>query len=201
MYRNYFKRVFDIFFSLFVLIMIFPLLIILIFVIWLLDGQPVFFLQERVGKDGIKFRLIKFRTMRTDAASKGLLTVGSRDPRITKTGYYLRKFKLDELPQIFNVLKGDMSWVGPRPEVSKYVALYTPEQKKVLTVKPGITDRASIAYFEESDLLKQSENPEEIYIREIMPAKLKMNLEYIQRIRFTEDVSILWKTFLRIFKK
>ncbi len=144
-------------------------------------GFPVFYLQTRVGLNGKDFKLFKFRTMHKDSDKKGLLTVGGRDPRVTTIGYYLRKYKLDELPQLFNVLFGTMSLVGPRPEVRKYVDLYTKEQQQVLSVKPGITDFASLEYINENDLLAKSSDPEKIYIDEIMPAKLALNSKYIQQ--------------------
>ena len=161
------------------------------------SGGP-FYLQERIGKDGQPFKLFKFRSMRKGTDQKGLLTVG-KDPRITKSGAFIRKYKLDELPQLINVLMGDMSLVGPRPEVRKYVDLYTPEQRKVLSVKPGITDWASIKYRNENELLGQSSNPEETYIQQIMPDKLRINLEYIHQQSFWMDVRIILLTISRIF--
>ena len=139
--------------------------------------------------------------MKPNADQLGLLTVGGRDPRITQIGYYLRKYKLDELPQLINVLIGDMSLVGPRPEVKKYTDLYNDEQKKVLSVKPGITDYASLLYFEENDLLAKSNDPEATYIQKIMPAKLKLNQLYIQNMGFWSDMNIIFKTIKRIFLK
>lgn len=136
--------------------------------------------------------------MRPNSDKAGLLTVGSRDNRVTKVGYFLRKYKLDELPQLINVLLGDMSFVGPRPEVRKYVDMYDDEQLKVLTVKPGITDYASIEYSNENDLLAKSDNPEKTYIDEVMPAKLKLNLKYIQEIGLATDVKIILKTIRKI---
>ena len=152
-----------------------------------------FFSQTRVGKDGKHFQLLKFRTMRPASESKGQLTVG-KDPRITKVGHTLRKYKLDEIPQLFNILKGDMSVVGPRPEVPKYVALYNEEQKKVLAVRPGLTDLASIEYINENEVLSKSTNPEETYIKEIMPHKLKLNLVYIKKQSFFFDLQLIFKT-------
>jgi len=136
--------------------------------------------------------------MYVDSDKKGLLTVGGRDPRITPVGYYLRKYKLDELPQLFNVLFGSMSLVGPRPEVRKYVDLYNDEQKKVLNVKPGITDYASLEYFSENELLAKSSNPEQTYIKEVMPAKLTLNRKYIDEAGVGTDVKIILKTLKRI---
>lgn len=136
--------------------------------------------------------------MHTDADKKGLLTVGGRDPRVTAIGYYLRKYKLDELPQLFNVLFGSMSLVGPRPEVRKYVNMYTTEQQKVLLVKPGITDYASLEYINENDLLAASSNPEETYIKEIMPAKLNLNMKYIHNQGLATDLKIIFQTIGKI---
>jgi lipopolysaccharide/colanic/teichoic acid biosynthesis glycosyltransferase len=193
------KRLFDIFFSLLGLIILSPFLILIAFIIIISSKGSTFFLQTRVGFKGQDFKLIKFRTMVADADKKGLLTVGGRDPRITGIGYFLRKYKLDELPQLLNVLLGSMSLVGPRPEVRKYVDLYTEEQKKVLDVKPGITDYASLEYFNENDLLAKSENPEETYIKEVMPAKLKLNMKYISEVGLATDIKIILKTIARIF--
>lgn len=137
--------------------------------------------------------------MRPDTEKAGKLTIGSKDPRITGVGAILRKYKIDELPQLFNVLIGDMNLVGPRPEVPEYVAHYTPEQRKVLSVKPGITDYASLLYFNENEVLGQSPNPLETYLNEVMPAKLKLNLEYIENRSFAEDLKIIFKTIKRIF--
>jgi hypothetical protein len=153
----------------------------------------------RVGLNGKAFALLKFRTMRQDSDKKGLLTVGANDNRITKAGYYLRKFKLDELPQLYNVLIGDMSLVGPRPEVQKYVDMYDEVQRHVLDVKPGITDYASLEYFEENELLAKSSDPERTYIEEVMPAKLKINLAYIPKASLGEDLKIIFLTIKRIF--
>jgi len=194
------KRLFDIIFSLFGILALFPLLLLISILIILSSPGAVFYFQKRVGRHGKPFRLMKYRTMYANADKKGLLTVGGRDPRITPIGYYLRKYKLDELPQLFNVLFGSMSLVGPRPEVQKYVDLYSEEQKNVLQVKPGITDYASIEYFNENELLGQSENAELTYITEIMPAKLKLNMKYIQNPGLQTDIKIIMKTIVRIFK-
>jgi lipopolysaccharide/colanic/teichoic acid biosynthesis glycosyltransferase len=193
------KRLFDIIFSIIILIVLFPLFLIISLWIIIDDGFPVFYLQERIGKDFKPFKLIKFRTMYKDADKKGLLTVSSRDNRITPSGYYLRKFKLDELPQFINVLKGEMSIVGPRPEVKKYVELYSDDQKKVLSVKPGITDEASLKYIDENDILARSENPEWTYINEIMPEKLKINLQYIKNQNLLYDLKIIFWTAKKMF--
>jgi len=193
------KRLFDIVFSIIILIVLFPLFLIISLWIIIDDGFPVFYLQERIGKDFKPFKLIKFRTMYKDADKKGLLTVSSKDNRITPSGYYLRKFKLDELPQFINVLKGEMSIVGPRPEVKKYVELYNDEQKKVLSVKPGITDEASLKYIDENDVLARSENPEWTYINEVMPEKLKINLQYIKNQNLLYDLKIIFWTAKKMF--
>ncbi|MEZ5017503.1 MAG: sugar transferase [Flavipsychrobacter sp.] len=172
-------RLFDIILSLIGIIILSPLFIVLGFWIIVDSKGPIFYRQVRIGRYGKEFFLLKFRSMHVDADKKGLLTVGGRDPRITKSGYYLRKFKLDELPQLFNVLSGEMSVVGPRPEVKKYVDLYTDEQRKVLNVRPGITDIASIEFSNENEILEQQDNPEQYYIDHIMPEKLRLNLRYI----------------------
>jgi lipopolysaccharide/colanic/teichoic acid biosynthesis glycosyltransferase len=193
------KRLFDILASFIGLIILSPFFI-LISVWILLDSRGgVFYRQTRVGKNNVDFRLWKFRSMRPDSDKKGLLTVGGRDPRITNSGYFLRKYKLDELPQLINVLVGDMSFVGPRPEVRKYVDLYSAEQRKVLNVRPGITDVASLEYFEENELLGKSTDPEKTYIEEIMPAKLKLNLQYIGKANLGTDLGMIFKTIGRIF--
>lgn len=156
-------------------------------------------MQKRVGKDGKEFGLYKFRTMRPDS-DKVKITVGDRDPRVTNIGYYLRKYKLDELPQLINILVGEMSVIGPRPEVKQYVDLYTTEQLKVLSVKPGLSDLATLEYVNESEILAQSDNPEETYIHEIMPDKLALNLKYIKNQSFLLDMKIIFKTLLRIIR-
>jgi lipopolysaccharide/colanic/teichoic acid biosynthesis glycosyltransferase len=192
------KRVFDIFFSVFGIVLLSPLFFIVALLIIVENGFPVFYTQKRVGKRGVEFSLLKFRTMIKDADKNGLLTVGGRDARITKVGYYLRKTKVDELPQLINVLLGDMSLVGPRPEVKKYTDLYTEKQKRVLSVKPGITDYASIEFVDENDLLGKSENPEETYIKEIMPKKLELNLKYVQQSSLLTDIAIIFRTIVKI---
>ncbi len=193
------KRLFDVLASFIGLLILLPFFLLL--AIWIKSDSkgPVFFLQERIGIHGNPFRLIKFRSMRVNASKEGLLTVGV-DHRITNSGKVIRKYKLDELPQLINVLKGDMSFVGPRPEVEKYVALYSEEQKKVLQVKPGITDPASISYMDENELLGNSEQPEETYIQEIMPAKLTINLEYIENRNFLRDIMVILRTIGKLFR-
>ncbi len=168
----------------------------------LLDSRgEVFYSQLRVGRGNKDFRMYKFRTMRSGSDRAGLLTVGGRDPRVTTAGYYLRRFKLDELPQLINILMGDMSLVGPRPEVRKYVNLYSPEQMAVLKARPGLTDYASLEYFNENTLLEQSPDPEKVYIEEIMPAKLALNLKYINERSMVVDMGIIFKTVARIFSR
>jgi lipopolysaccharide/colanic/teichoic acid biosynthesis glycosyltransferase len=194
------KRTFDIFFSFTGIVILSPVFIIISLIIVLDSRGGVFFFQKRVGRNNKDFYLFKFRTMHKNADKKGLLTVGSQDKRITHFGYFLRKYKLDELPQLLNVLIGNMSFIGPRPEVRKYVDLYNEEQRKVLSVKPGITDVASIEYFNENELLGKSENPEQTYINEVMPAKIRLNLQYIATRNFVKDIGIIFKTLSLIFK-
>jgi lipopolysaccharide/colanic/teichoic acid biosynthesis glycosyltransferase len=193
------KRLFDIIVSLIGIIILSPFLILIALLVVLDSRGGIFYKQVRVGRNMKEFKLFKFRTMFSDSDKKGLLTVGMRDNRITRMGYYLRKYKLDELPQLFNVLIGDMSMVGPRPEVAKYVAMYTDEQKKVLSIKPGITDYASIVYSNENELLANAENPEDVYINKIMPSKLKLNLKYIDEMGLGTDLGIIFKTIGKIF--
>lgn len=188
------KRTADIALSLGGLVVLSPVLLLCGIAIKLDSPGEVFYRQVRVGKDGVPFRIFKFRTMQKDADKKGLeITVGG-DARITRVGHFLRKTKLDELAQLLNILKGDMSFVGPRPEVPRYVELYTDQQKNVLLVRPGITDYASILYRNENDLLKESENPEQTYIDEIMPAKLELNRQYINEISLATDLKLIFKT-------
>ena len=194
------KRIFDIIFSLIGIILLLPLFIIISLWIMIDSKGGIFYIQQRIGKNGKSFGLYKFRTMYVDSDKKGLLTVGGRDPRVTKAGYWLRKYKLDELPQLFNVLKGDMSIVGPRPEVKKYTDLYTEEQRKVLSVKPGITDYASIEYVDENEVLAKSSNPEKTYIDEIMPHKLELNKKYILNKGLITDMKIILLTIKKIIR-
>lgn len=187
-------RAFDCAFSLMGLILLSPLFLLVIVLVKATSKGPVLYTQARVGKDGELFLLYKFRTMRTGADKNGLLTVGGRDNRITPIGFYLRKYKLDELPQLMNVLLGDMSLVGPRPEVPKYVALYTPEQRQVLLVRPGITDMASILYRNENELLAAAANPEEFYINTVMPDKIRLNYVYLQQRSLSAYFKIIVRT-------
>lgn len=191
------KRIFDFFAALIGIIILSPIFIIVSIAIKLDSPGNIMFLQKRVGKCGKKFDIFKFRTMVTNAERLGKQITVGKDNRITKVGAFLRKYKIDELPQLFNVLKGDMSLVGPRPEVPKYVALYNEEQKKVLSVRPGITDLASLKYSDENDILGKVENPEEYYINVIMKDKLSLNLEYIEKSNLFFDISLVIKTILK----
>ncbi|MDD4555404.1 MAG: sugar transferase [Bacteroidales bacterium] len=194
-------RFFDLFFSVAGVILLLPLFLIISLWILATSRGGIFFRQQRVGKNGRDFYLLKFRTMKPDSEQGGKLTIGSHDPRITAAGLFLRKFKLDELPQLFNVITGEMSLVGPRPEVRKYVELYSAEQQTVLQVKPGITDYASIAYMDENTLLGRSADPERTYIETIMPEKIRLNMKYIENQGLSTYFKILILTLLHIFKK
>lgn len=189
------KRIFDVTASGLGLLLLSPLFLIVAIWIRLDSPGPVFYRQTRVGRYNKNFRLLKFRSMRVGSDKKGLITVGGRDPRVTRSGYYIRKYKLDELPQLINVFKGDMSLVGPRPEVRKYVDLYTPEQLHVLDVRPGITDMASIRYRNENELLEQAADPEQFYRDTVMQDKLRINLEYVSDHSFFKDIKIILMTF------
>ena len=193
-------RFFDFVLSLVGLVILAPIFIVLAVWIKIDSVGPVFYKQIRVGQNGKDFGLFKFRSMVVDADKKGLITVGGRDPRITRSGYFIRKYKLDELPQLINVLVGDMSLVGPRPEVRKYVNLYTDEQQKVLSVKPGITDYASIEYMDENEILGKSSDPEKTYIEDIMPEKIKYNMKYINNKNLFEYFKIIFLTVLKIVR-
>lgn len=193
------KRIFDIVFSLFGLIVLSPFLLLISLLITMGSKGGFFFIQKRVGRNNKDFKLIKFRTMRAHSEHKGLFTIGQRDPRVTRIGYFLRKYKIDEFPQLINVLKGDMSIVGPRPEVRKYVELYTPDQSLVLTVRPGITGLASLEYVHENKILGESDNPEQTYLRVMMPRKLELNLEYVESASFRTDLKLILKTFRKVY--
>lgn len=192
------KRAFDILVSTIILLVFLPFGIIFSLLIALESRGGILYRQQRVGQYGKDFGLFKFRTMRPDSDKLGQLTVGMRDPRITRIGYFLRKYKIDEFPQFLNVIRGDMSIVGPRPEVREYVELYTDEQKKILDVKPGITDYASLEYFDESRLLGEAADPKATYINEIMPAKLALNEKYLADPTVFHDLKIMWKTFRKM---
>ena len=193
------KRIFDIVVSFVGLVILSPLFLILAIAIARDSKGPVFFKQTRVGRNEVPFKIYKFRTMVEDAEARGMqLTVGD-DSRITNVGTFLRKTKIDELPQLINVFKGEMSFVGPRPEVPKYVGLYTEDQRQVLMVRPGITDLASIEYRNESELLATADNPEKVYIEEVMPRKIELNKEYIRCTSLGLDIRIIIRTILAIF--
>lgn len=194
------KRMFDIFASFFGLLVLSPILIVIALLILLTSSGGVFFRQVRVGRKGKEFRIFKFRTMVKDAESKGMqITVGN-DSRVTTIGKFLRKCKLDELPQLINVLLGQMSFVGYRPEVPKYVAMYTDYQRNILRIRPGITDLASIEYRDENEVLEQSDNPEDTYVNDVMQKKLALNIKYMQEMGFWYDLKLIFKTFLAILK-
>lgn len=195
------KRLFDIFASGLGLLFLSPLFLIL--AIWIkLDSKgPVFYRQVRVGRGNKDFRIFKFRSMRVGADKQGLITVGGHDPRITRSGYFIRKYKLDEFPQLINVFIGDMSLVGPRPEVRKYVDMYTPEQMHVLDVRPGVTSLASIRYRNENELLDKAEDPDQFYIDVVMQDKLAIDLEYVEHASFWYDIKLIFQTFWEIVSK
>lgn len=192
------KRLFDILFSLIVLTIGLPFALIIALLIVADSKGRVFYRQSRVGRNNVDFQLYKFRTMCSGADKGSLITVGGDDARITKVGRFLRKFKIDEFPQFLNILKGEMSIVGPRPEVRKYVDMYTPEQMRVLSVRPGLTDYAFIRYVNENELLATSPDPEKTYIEEIMPDKLNLNLKYIDEQSIWVDMKIIFKTMKAI---
>jgi lipopolysaccharide/colanic/teichoic acid biosynthesis glycosyltransferase len=203
MKRNYLfvKYRIDFFLALIFVLSLSPILLIIALWIKLDSSGPVLFKQTRVGKDKKSFVIFKFRTMVVDAESKGKqLTVGN-DPRITRCGRFLRAYKLDELPQLLNILRGDMSFIGPRPEVPQYVSLYNEMQLRVLSVRPGLSDEASIKYRNENLLLEEATNPEQLYLEKIMPDKIQLNLSYIQTISFKKDIQIMIKTIVAIFIK
>lgn len=195
------KRLFDFFLSLTAILLMSPIFFIVAILLKLDSEGPVFYKQVRVGLNEKKFKLLKFRTMYMNSDRKGLLTVGDRDARITRLGYWLRKYKIDELPQLINVLKGDMSIVGPRPEVARYVELYNNFQRRVLTVKPGITDWASIEFIDENRLLASAEDPESFYIHSIIPQKIMQNLKYIDHHNIWIDLKIISHTLMGIILK
>lgn len=193
-------RFFDILFSIIGLVLLSPLFTVLYFLIRIESQGGGFYSQERIGKNGKPFKLFKIRSMRIGSDKKGLITIGEKDNRITKTGFILRKYKLDELPQLWNVFIGDMSLVGPRPEVKKYTDLYTEEQKQVLQVRPGITDWASIKYVDENKILGESKDPDDAYVNLIMPNKIKLNMVYIQHQTLGEYFKIIFTTFKEIVR-
>lgn len=189
------KRIFDILASGFGLLVLSPIFLIMAIWIKLDSNGPMFYRQVRVGRHNKDFRIFKFRSMRVGSDKGSLVTIGGRDPRITRSGYFIRKFKLDELPQLINVFVGDMSLVGPRPEVRHYVDYWTEEQMHVLDVRPGITDPASIKFRNENELLETAEDPEKYYIEVIMQEKIKLYLEYVEKTSFWYDIKLIFKTF------
>lgn len=195
------KRLMDLFLSLCILALFLPFGLLLSLCIVLESRGGVFYRQERIGRNGQPFKLIKFRSMRPNADRDGKLTVGERDPRVTRVGTFIRKYKLDEFPQFINVLKGEMSVVGPRPEVVEYVRQYSDEQRRVLDFKPGITDLASITYFEENKLLANAADPQQTYVEEIMPEKIRINLAYQTNATVLSDLGVVWKTAWRMVRK
>lgn len=192
------KRLMDIVGAMAGMILLLPLFILIAVLIRLTSKGPIFFKQNRVGLNMMDFQLIKFRTMYVSTKEGSLLTIGNKDSRVTKVGYYLRKYKLDEFPQLINVLRGEMSLVGPRPEVRKYVNLYDDQQRYVLSVKPGITDWASVEFFNEGELLAKAEDPENYYIQNIIPVKINHNLKYVANHNVATDLKIIWRTFSKI---
>jgi lipopolysaccharide/colanic/teichoic acid biosynthesis glycosyltransferase len=193
-------RFFDLLLALLAILLLIPVFLLIGLMIITDSGGPVLFFQNRVGKAGKDFRLIKFRTMIGNSEEAGLLTVGKDDPRITCAGRFLRRYKLDELPQLFNVIRGEMSLVGPRPEMRKYTELYTGDQKKVLSIRPGLTDFASIAFLNENEILATSPDPEKTYIEEIMPVKLELNKKYLLDQSLAKYFSIILRTIIRVFR-
>ena len=193
-YRNFGKRVFDLIASAMGLILVSPLMLLIALLIKLHDGGPIFFLQERIGRYGKPFRIYKFRTMVTNAEQRGPSLTTSNDPRITPIGRLLRKYKLDELPQLINVLKGEMSLVGPRPEIRRYVEMFANEYQQILQIRPGITDFASIQYRNENELLANTDNAEHTYVSVIMPHKIQLAQEYLQNINLITDLKVIMKT-------
>lgn len=193
------KRFLDIILSFCAIIILLPFFLIISLLVAIESRGGALYKQSRVGRYNRDFTIYKFRTMKNGSDRKGLLTVGENDHRITKIGYFLRKYKLDELPQLMNIIKGDMSIVGPRPEVRRYVALYDEEQLKVLSVRPGLTDYASLKYINESKLLSEVENPEDYYIYHIMPKKIELNLQYIKKQSLKVDMKIMIATMRRLF--
>ena len=192
------KRFLDVILSVLVLVILSPLFIIIAIIITCESRGGVIYAQTRVGRYNKDFKLLKFRTMYTGSDQKGLITVGEHDARITRFGYFLRKSKMDEFPQLLNIIKGDMSIVGPRPEVRHYVDMYTEEQMKVLSVRPGLTDFASLVYIDENKLLENQEDPEEFYIKEMMPRKLELNLKYIEQQSVKTDAILIFRTLKAI---
>jgi lipopolysaccharide/colanic/teichoic acid biosynthesis glycosyltransferase len=195
------KRLFDIIFSFLGLLFLWPLFLVIGFLIKRESPGPIFYRGERIGKNGKPFKIFKFRTMIVDAEKSGVYSTSSDDHRLLKIGNFLKKYQLDELPQLINVLKGDMSLVGPRPEVKKFIDMMTPEERNViLSVKPGMTDLASLWNFHEGEVLKGSKDPDKDYQEKIWPTKKKLQIEYIKKQSFWLDIKIILKTIFKIFK-
>lgn len=195
------KRVFDVLVSAMGLALLSPILLCIALIIEIDTGGPVLFKQTRVGRNQKPFKIYKFRTMCNDAEKRGMSITVGHDPRITRSGEFLRKYKLDELLQLVNVFLGQMSLVGPRPEVPKYVEMYDDSQKNILKIRPGITDLASISYIDENDLLAESTDPEDTYIHEIMPKKIELNFEYINKLSISFDFRLILRTLLALKEK
>jgi len=195
------KRTFDLFFSIIGLILLCPLLLLIAMLIKLGSKGPVLFIQGRVGRNNIDFNIYKFRTMCVQSDKKGLLTLGNKDSRITKIGYFLRRYKIDEFPQLINIIKGDMSFVGPRPELRHYVNFYNEDDMKIFKVRPGITGLASLKYRNEVELLEAAEDPETFFIETIIPDKLKFNKAYIKKQNFLLDLKLIGLTIIKVVTK
>jgi lipopolysaccharide/colanic/teichoic acid biosynthesis glycosyltransferase len=195
------KRIFDIVFSLFGLLILSPIFLAVVILIKREDGGPIYYMGSRIGKSGVPFKMIKFRTMVLNADKIGGSSTADDDPRITKIGKLLRKFKLDEIPQLINVLRGEMSFVGPRPEVAYYVNMFSAEEKNILSVKPGITDWASLWNSDEGAILAGSTDPEKAYMEKIRPEKIRLQLQYVRKHNFLIDLKIITLTLLKIVKR
>ncbi|WP_168796646.1 sugar transferase [Cognatitamlana onchidii] len=195
------KRCFDLFFSIFGLLVLLPVLLVIAIIIKIDSKGPVLFVQPRVGKDNVDFNIYKFRSMRIQSDKNGLLTLGNNDSRITKVGYFLRRYKIDEFPQLINIIQGDMSFVGPRPELRHYVNYYSEGDMAIFKVRPGITGLASLKYRNEVELLKAAEDPEKFFIETIIPDKLKFNKEYIRRQNFVFDLKLIGLTIIKVITK
>jgi lipopolysaccharide/colanic/teichoic acid biosynthesis glycosyltransferase len=193
------KRLFDLIFSFMGLLVLWPFFLLIAFLIHLDSKGPAFYRGTRVGKDGNLFNMLKFRTMFLNADKLGPASTSNDDPRITRVGHFLRKYKIDEWPQLINVLKGEMSFVGPRPEVRKFVDLFTDEEKKILNVPPGITDWASLWNTDEGAVLAGSQDPDKDYFEKIRPEKIRLQLKYINERSLRNDLSIIWRTLMKIF--
>ena len=194
------KRLFDLFFSLIGVIVLSPLLLIIAILIKISSPGPVFYRGLRAGKNFKPFKIFKFRTMKAEAEKLGGPSTAGDDPRLTRIGKFLRKWKIDELPQLLNVIKGEISLVGPRPEVLEYAKLYQGEEKIVYTIKPGITDFASLWDVHEEEILKGSPDPEKTYLEKIRPEKVKLQMKYLKEMSLYTDIKIIWRTLLKLIK-